>query len=81
MVERMPPTRLALYGELCGATLARAHARAGDAAKITGYLGDDDTFDRALERFATAYADQNDADYAAFTHAGEGHRIEVERGV
>ena len=66
-IETMPPARLALYGELCGATLARAHARTGDAAKITGYLGDDDTFDRALERFAIAYADQNDADYAAFT--------------
>ena len=63
------------------ATLARAHARTGDAAKITGYLGDDDTFDRALERFAVAYADQNDADYAAFTQAADEQRIEVERGV
>ena len=80
-VEAMSPRRLALYSELCGATLARAHARTGDAARITGYLGDDDTFDRALERFAAAYADQNDADYAAFTAAEEEHRIEVERGV
>ena len=80
-VETMPPARLAVYAELCGTTLARAHARTGDAAKITGYLGDDDTFERALERFAVAYADQNDADYAAFTDAAEDHRIEVERGV
>ena len=80
-VEMMTPARLAIYGELCGATLARAHARTGDAAKITGYLGDDDTFDRALERFAVAYADQNDADYAAFTEAADEQRIEVERGV
>jgi uncharacterized protein (DUF2252 family) len=80
-VETMTPERLALYGRLCGATLARAHARTGNAAKITGYLGDDDTFDRALERFAVAYADQNDADYAAFTTAAEEHRIEVERGI
>jgi uncharacterized protein (DUF2252 family) len=79
-VETMPPGRLALYGEICGATLARAHARTGDAAKITGYLGDDDTFDRALERFAVAYADQNDADYAAFSQAADEHHIEVERG-
>ena len=80
-VETMPPARLALYGELCGATLARAHARTGDAAKITGYLGDDDTFERALERFAVAYADQNDADYAAFTKAGGGppHRGRTRR--
>ena len=80
-VDTMTPERLALYGRLCGATLSRAHARTGNAAKITGYLGDDDSFDRALERFAVAYADQNDTDYAAFTAAAEEHRIEVERGV
>ena len=67
VIETMPPARLARYGELCGITLARAHARSGDAAKIAGYLGDDDTFDRALENFAVAYADQNDDDYAEFT--------------
>ena len=61
--------------------LTGMHARAGDAAKITGYLCNDDTFDRALERFAVAYADQNDADDAAFSQAAEEHRIEVERGV
>jgi sugar/nucleoside kinase (ribokinase family) len=77
----MPPERLARYGEICGATLARAHARTGDAAKITGYVGDDDTFDGALEQFAVAYADQNDADYAEFTQAAEEERIAVERGV
>jgi Uncharacterized protein conserved in bacteria (DUF2252) len=80
-VELMQPANLATYGELCGAALARAHARTGDAAMITGYLGDDDTFAQALERFAVAYADQNDADYAAFTAAAEEQRIEVERGV
>jgi uncharacterized protein (DUF2252 family) len=80
-VETMTPERLALYGRLCGATLARAHARTGNAAKIIGYLGDDDAFDHALERFAVAYADQNDTDYAAFTAAADEHRIEVERGV
>ena len=80
-IETMPPERLAQYGEICGATLARAHARTGDAAKITGYIGDDDTFDRALEQFAVAYADQNEADYAAFTKAADEERIAVERGV
>ena len=80
-VELMRPAGLATYGELCGATLARAHARTGDPAKISGYLGDDDTFDQALERFAVAYADQNDADYAAFTEAADQDRIEVERGI
>jgi uncharacterized protein (DUF2252 family) len=80
-VETMRPARLALYGEICGATLARAHARTGDAAKITGYLGDEDTFDRAVERFAVAYADQNDADYAAFTQAADEQRIDIQRDV
>src|SRR5947208_4126134 len=81
VIEGMPPARLARYGEMCGVTLARAHARSGDAAKIAGYLGDDDTFDRALEHFAVAYADQNDADYAEFIDAADEQRIEVERGV
>src|SRR4051794_10219317 len=81
VIERMPPARLARYGHLCGATLARAHARSGDAAKIAGYLGGDDTFDRALEHFAVAYADQNAAVYAQFTAAADEQRIAVQRGV
>ena len=81
VVEGMPPERLARYGEICGGTLARAHARTGDAAKISGYLGDDDTFDRALEEFGGLYADQNDIDYAAFVKAADEQRIAVERGV
>ena len=80
-IERMAPRHLAVYGKICGAALARAHARSGEAAKIAGYLGDDDTFDRALERFAFAYADQNDADYAAFSEAADTGRIPVERGI
>src|SRR4051795_1107278 len=81
VIEGMPAARLARYGEICGVALAHAHARSGDAAKIAGYLGDDDTFDRALERFAVAYADQNDADYAEFSDAADEGRIPIERGV
>ena len=81
VIEAMPPSRLAAYGEICGAALARAHARTGNAAKIAGYLGDDDAFDRALEQFAVAYADRNDADYAAFARAAEEGRIAVVHGV
>jgi uncharacterized protein (DUF2252 family) len=80
-IELMSPASLAGYGELCGGMLARAHARTGDAATIAGYLGDDDAFDRALQRFAVAYADQNEADYAAFTQAADEHRIAVQTGV
>jgi uncharacterized protein (DUF2252 family) len=80
-IETMPPERMARYGEICGASLARAHARSGDAAKISGYLGEDDVFDRACEEFAVTYAEQNETDYAAFTVAADQGRIAVERGV
>ncbi len=81
VIETMSPKRLARYGELCGAALARAHARTGDAAKIAGYLGNDDTFDRAIQRFAVAYTDQTELDYAAFTQAADEQRVAVEAGV
>jgi len=81
LVEAMDPAVMAAYAGFCGWTLARAHARSGDAAAIAGYLGSGDSFDRAMASFAETYADQNDADYAAFTEAAAAHRIEVERGV
>jgi len=65
------------YAALCGAVLARAHARAGDAAQIAGYLGKSDRFDEALVEFAIRYADQNEADYAAFQQAVQDGQIEV----
>ena len=49
-----------------GWTLARDHARAGDACAISGYLGTSDAFDDAIAEFAERYADQNELDYAAF---------------
>jgi len=52
------------YVEICGWTLARAHARTGDAALIGGYLGKNDMFDSALAKFAVSYADQADRDHA-----------------
>jgi uncharacterized protein (DUF2252 family) len=57
------------YGRLCGAVLARAHARTGDANRIAGYLGDDDIFDLAIADFAMAYRAYNDEDYAAVAAA------------
>ena len=65
------------YAALCGAVLARAHARTGDAAQIAGYLGKSDRFDAALVEFAFRYADQNDADYAAFKQAVADGQIEA----
>lgn len=58
-----------ICGCLCGWTLARAHARSGDRCAIAGYMGSSDTFDRAIASFASAYADQNDADYVVFLDA------------
>jgi uncharacterized protein (DUF2252 family) len=68
-VGSMTPTQLVEYGMVCGWTLARAHAKTGDSPQIAGYLGDDDEFDKAMVEFAVAYADQNEADYSAFTRA------------
>ncbi len=78
-LSRMTPTHLKNYAALCGAVLARAHARTGDAAQIAGYLGKGDRFDTALVEFAVRYADQNDADYALFREAIADGRIEAAR--
>jgi uncharacterized protein (DUF2252 family) len=65
------------YIELCGWALARAHARTGDAARIAGYLGKSDTFDRAIMEFAVDYADQTDRDYAVLVRAIRTRRLPV----
>src|SRR4029453_13668650 len=74
------PADLAPYGRLCGWVLARAHPRSGDGATISGYLGTGDRFDRAVADFAEAYADQTEADYAAFTRAWGSAPAEGGRG-
>lgn len=68
-IARLTPAQLSTYGEVCGWALARAHARSGDAARISGYLGAGDTFDQAVAAFATAYADQTERDHAALIAA------------
>ncbi|MHA7268796.1 DUF2252 domain-containing protein [Arthrobacter sp. HLT1-20] len=68
-VERMPVSAAMMYAQLCGETLARAHARTGDRVAIAAYLGTSDRFDKAVARFAVAYADQNELDFAAFSDA------------
>jgi uncharacterized protein (DUF2252 family) len=68
-VETMAPVGLRAYGELCGWTLARAHARSGDRIAIATYLGSGDVFDQAVREFADAYADQNERDHAALVEA------------
>jgi Uncharacterized protein conserved in bacteria (DUF2252) len=57
------------YALLCGRTLARAHARGGDAVAISAYLGTSDKFDLGVRDFALAYADQVGVDYAEYQAA------------
>jgi uncharacterized protein (DUF2252 family) len=71
------PEGLALYGGLCGWSLARAHARTGDAVAISAYLGTGDQFDGAIADFAETYADVNARDHAAYQAAIEDGRISV----
>jgi uncharacterized protein (DUF2252 family) len=78
-IETMRPNDLRLYARVCGAILARAHARSGDRIAIAGYLGSGEGMDRAIADFAAAYADQNERDYAALAAATAYGRIAVER--
>jgi len=77
----MTPAGLRMYAEVCGGTLARAHARSGDRIAIAAYLGSSDVFDRAVADFAVAYADQNQRDYDALAAAAASGRVTAERGV
>ena len=66
------------YAGYCAWTLARAHARSGDAAAIANYLGTSDKFDRALAAFAETYADQNERDYATLKAAVDSKQVVAE---
>jgi len=79
-VSLLPPDRMAMYGALCGWTLARAHARSGDAASIAGYLGSGSAFDDAIIDFAKAYAEQTNRDHAALVAAVKSGRVKAEIG-
>jgi uncharacterized protein (DUF2252 family) len=76
-VESMDPRGLTAYAEICGMTLAHAHARGGDRIAIAAYLGKGTAFDEAIAEFAEAYADQSERDYAALRDAAREGRIEV----
>ncbi len=80
-VETMVPVGFTAYVQLCAATLARAHARTSDPAQISGYLGNGDTFDRAIADFAEAYADQAERDHALLLAAIKEGRVQAQTGV
>jgi hypothetical protein len=77
-VETFGRMEMDLYAGLCGRTLALSHARAGQPAVLSGYMGKSDTFDQAIASFAVAYADQNERDHAALARAVKQGKVEAE---
>ena len=80
-IDTIQPIGLTAYARLCGATLARAHARGGDVVAIDAYIGADETFADALEEFAQVYADQAEQDYGQLKQAIADGKIPVEEGI
>jgi uncharacterized protein (DUF2252 family) len=80
-ISTMVPRGMRTYARLCGWTLARAHARTADRTAIAAYLGKGTSFDEAIARFAVAYADQNERDYATFAAAVASGRLTAQRGL
>jgi uncharacterized protein (DUF2252 family) len=80
-IEQMIPSGLTVYAQLCGWTLARAHARSGDRIALAAYLGRSAKFDQAIAEFAETYADQNERDYAALQAAVKDGRAEAITGI
>ena len=78
-IESMMPRDMRMYGELCGWTLARAHACSGDRIAIAAYLGASDVFDQAITQFSATYADQNGRDHDALVAAVAAGRISAAR--
>jgi hypothetical protein len=81
VVEGMRPRTLTVYGEICGWTLARAHARTGDRVALGAYLGKKDAFEVALAEFAEAYADRTEADHARLVEAVAQGRVVAQADV
>jgi uncharacterized protein (DUF2252 family) len=77
LVEVYPPSVMRQYAEACAWTLARAHARSSEPAKISGYLGKSDAFDRAVAAFSVAYADQSERDHETLMKAVRAGKLEV----
>ena len=77
-IENLIPHGMSIYGQACGWTLARAHARSGDRIAIAAYLGGSDVFDKAITQFAAAYADQNERDHKELVDAVASGRLTAE---
>jgi uncharacterized Ntn-hydrolase superfamily protein len=79
--RQLPGEAYYFYGQACGALLARAHARVGDAAAIAGYCGNSAVLDKALATWAEAYGDQTERDYARLVKAIKSGRVQAIEGV
>jgi len=77
-VETFKTAEMNIYAQWCGRALALSHARSGKPAMLSGYMGNSDVFDRAIAAFSLAYADQNEADYAALKRAVDKGVIKAE---
>jgi uncharacterized protein (DUF2252 family) len=80
-IDNLLVPEASLYARICGATLARAHARWGDRIAVASYLGKGNAFDRAIANFSVAYADQNERDYEAFAAAVKSGRLTAQTGI
>ena len=76
-VETFGTAEMAIFAQFCGHTLSLSHARSGDPAVISGYLGKSDVFDEAVAAFSVAYADQNEKDHAVLNRAIQDGKIEA----
>lgn len=77
LVETFSPSVMLHYGELCGWCLARAHARSGEPALISGYMGNGEIFDKAIADFSVGYADQTEQDHEVLMKAVRAGKLEV----
>jgi hypothetical protein len=77
-VETFGKSEMMSYADWCGQALALSHARSGDAAMISGYMGNSNTFDNAIAEFSFAYAEQNEKDFDSFKQAIKSGKIEAE---
>ena len=80
-VNELSPRDLTSYARVCGWILARAHARSGDPVALAEYLGEDNTFDRSIAKFARRYADQTERDNEASLAAIRSRRLLAQEGV
>jgi hypothetical protein len=76
-VETFGMAEMTIFADWCGYSLALSHARSGEPAMISGYLGKSDAFDKAIADFSRAYADQNEKDHAVLTRAIQDGKIEA----